>query len=53
MAAAVPAMAQAVVGETAREDVRGVPDRWGLNLGSFWQTFNTKIRAGRRERTGQ
>lgn len=45
MAAAVPAMAQAVVGETAREDVRGVPDRWGLNLGSFWQTFNTKIRA--------
>ncbi|MCU0291001.1 MAG: hypothetical protein MUF10_03295 [Thermoanaerobaculaceae bacterium] len=45
MAAAVPTVAQPVVSETAREGVRGVPDRWGLNLGSFWQTFNTKIRA--------
>jgi hypothetical protein len=43
--AAVPAMAQSIVNEAGREEVRGVPDRWGLNLGSFWQTFNTRIRA--------
>jgi hypothetical protein len=42
--AAAPVLAQAVVDETRREAIRGVPDRWGLTLGSFWQTLDTKIR---------
>ncbi len=43
LAVAGSAMAQAVVGESEREAVRGVPDRWGLTLGSFWQTFDTRV----------
>ena len=39
-----PALAQSVVSEAEREAVRGVPDSWGFDLGSFWQTFDTRIR---------
>lgn len=42
--AAVPVSAQSVVGEAEREAARGIPDRWGLNLGTFWQTFDTRLR---------
>jgi len=42
--AAAPVLAQAVVDETRREAIRGVPDRWGFTLGSFWQTFDTRVR---------
>jgi len=44
MLAAVPALAQSVVSEAEREALRGVPDRWGLDLGSFWQTFTSRVR---------
>jgi hypothetical protein len=44
MLAAVPAPAQSIVSESGRKAIRGVPDRWGFDLGSFWQTFDTKIR---------
>lgn len=44
IAAATPAQSQSVVSEAGREAARGVPDRWGLRLGSFWQTFDTRIR---------
>ena len=43
-AAALPAVAQSVVSEEEREAIRGVPDKFGLELGSFWQTFDTRIR---------
>ncbi|HVN33514.1 MAG TPA: hypothetical protein VMT45_16170 [Thermoanaerobaculaceae bacterium] len=52
MAAAGSAMAQAVVSETEREAVRGVPDKWGVALGSFWQTFDTTVRLDGQTRTG-
>jgi len=39
-----PAVAQSVVSEAEREAARGVPDRWGFDVGSFWQTFNTRVR---------
>lgn len=42
--AAAPARAQAVVGAAEREAIRGIPDRWGLTLGDFWQTFDTNVR---------
>ncbi len=42
--AAVPASGQLVVPRAEREQARGVPDQWGLTLGSFWQTFNTRLR---------
>ena len=41
---ATPALAQYVVGEAQREEVRGVPDRWGFSVGSFWQAFDTRVR---------
>jgi len=44
MVATAPVLAQAVVDEAQREAVRGVPDRWGLQLGGFWPTFETKVR---------
>ncbi len=43
-AAAVQAPAQSVVSEREREALRGVPDRWGVTLGSFWQTFDATVR---------
>jgi hypothetical protein len=43
-ACASPALAQSVVSEAEREAERGVPDRWGFNVGSFWQTFETRVR---------
>lgn len=42
--ATIPARAQSVVGVSEREARRGVPDRWGVDLGSFWQTFSTRVR---------
>jgi hypothetical protein len=44
MLAAMPALAQSVVSAADREAIRGVPDKWGFSLGSFWQTFDTKVR---------
>ena len=44
MLAAAPAPAQSIVSESGRQAIRGVPDRWGFDLGSFWQTFDTKVR---------
>jgi hypothetical protein len=44
VATALPGWAQSVVSEDEREAIRGVPDRWGLDLGSFWQTFDTRLR---------
>lgn len=43
-AAASPALAQSVVNEAEREAARGVPDRWGFSLASFWQAFDTRVR---------
>jgi hypothetical protein len=42
--AAAPVLAQSIVSESGREAIRGVPDGWGFELGSFWQTFDTKVR---------
>ncbi len=42
--ATAPVLAQAVVDEDRREAIRGVPDRWGLTLGSYWQTLDTRLR---------
>ncbi len=44
VAATVPAAAQSIVSESERLAVRGVPDRWGVDLGSYWQTFDAKVR---------
>lgn len=44
IAAAAPVFAQSVVGEAEREAIRGIPDRWGVNLGGYWQTFDVKVR---------
>jgi hypothetical protein len=44
MLAAMPALAQSVVSAADREAMRGFPDKWGFSLGSFWQTFDTKVR---------
>ena len=52
MAVAGTAMAQAVVSEPEREAVRGVPDKWGFALGSFWQTFDSTIRLDGHTGTG-
>jgi len=43
-AVAAPAWAQSVATEAEREALRGVPDRWGFNVGSFWQTFDANVR---------
>ena len=42
--AAAPVRAQAVVSAEDREAIRGIPDRWGLTVGGFWQTFDTTAR---------
>jgi len=53
MLAAVPALAQSVVSDADREAMRGIPDTWGLSIGGFWQTFNSKVRLnGRNNATG-
>jgi len=52
MAAAGSATAQAVVSETEREAVRGVPDKWGVALGSFGKTFDTTVRLDGETQTG-
>ncbi len=52
MLAAAPVLAQAVVDEAQREAIRGVPDRWGLQLGGFWPTFETKVRLNGETGTG-
>lgn len=44
IAVAGSSAAQSVVSEADREAIRGVPDRWGFSLGSYWQTFDTKVR---------
>lgn len=44
MLTAAPALAQSVVSESERVAIRGVPDGWGFDLGSFWQAFDTKVR---------
>ena len=41
---AVPVRAQSAVNAADREAIRGIPDRWGLTLGGFWQTFETNVR---------
>ncbi len=51
-AAASPASAQPVVSEQQREAIRGIPDRWGVTLGSFWQTFDTRVRLDGRTVSG-
>lgn len=52
-ALAVPALAQNVVDADARESIRGVPDRWGLNVASFWQAFDTRLKlTGTETKTG-
>jgi hypothetical protein len=42
--AAVPALAQSVVSDEEREAIKGVPDTWGFSIGSFWQTFDAKVK---------
>jgi hypothetical protein len=44
MLAAMPALAQSVISAADREAMRGFPDKWGFSVGSFWQTFDTKVR---------
>jgi hypothetical protein len=44
LAVTVPVLAQSVVSEADREAVRGVPDRWGFNIGGFWQSFDFNAR---------
>jgi hypothetical protein len=44
MLATTSVLAQSIVSESGRQAIRGVPDRWGFDLGSFWQTFDTKVR---------
>lgn len=43
-AAASPALAQSIVSEAEREEIRGIPDKWGFTLGSYWQAFDTRVR---------
>jgi hypothetical protein len=46
------ARAESVVSAADREMIRGIPDRWGLTLGSFWQTFETSVRLDGETATG-
>ncbi len=52
VALAGPALAQSVVSATEREAIRGVPDKWGIGVGSFWQTFDSKVRLNGTTGTG-
>jgi len=52
MLAVMPALAQSVVDDATREGLRGVPDTWGFSLGSFWQTFNSKVRLDGKNQSG-
>ncbi len=47
-----PSLAQSVVSETEREAIRGVPDRWGFTVGSFWQAFVSRVRLDGKTSTG-
>jgi hypothetical protein len=52
LAAAGSAVAQSVVSESEREQMRGIPDKWGITLGSFWQAFDSKFRLNGTTQTG-
>ncbi len=53
VASATPALAQAVVSAADREAIRGVPDTWGVSVGSFWQAFDTKVQLNGETANGQ
>jgi hypothetical protein len=52
MLAAMPALAQSVISAADREAIRGFPDKWGIGLGAFFPTFETKVQLNGRTASG-